>query len=281
MTLAATADTIDLFPGVWDAPGIRPMNQLFAFDEVAELYDAHRAAYPPALIDDVIAAADLMADDALLEVGCGTGQATEAFARRGYDIVAVEPGPELARVARRRLAAWPNAAVVETRFEDWRMETGVFRAVIAAQSWHWVAPDTRFAKAAQALTPGGVLAIFGHVPMAPPPPIAKAFAPVFARLAPEMWVPPAENWYLPEGPLPDLFTESGLFWPVVHKAYGWSVTRTAPGLTDYLRTTSPYQRLSPARREALLDAVAGAVEAEGGRFEQRWETHLHMARRSG
>jgi cyclopropane fatty-acyl-phospholipid synthase-like methyltransferase len=257
------------------------MDQRFAFDDVAELYDAARPAYPAALVDDVITAADLMAEDAVLEVGCGTGQATEAFARRGYDIVAVEPGAELARVARRRLADWPNAAVVESRFEDWRMEFGVFRAVIAAQSWHWVAPEIRFAKAAQALTPGGVLAVFGHVPMAPPPRIAQAFAPIFARLAPELWTEPPENWYLPSGPLPEFFTESGLFWPVSHKRYGWSVTRTGASLADYLRTTSPYQRLAPARREALLGALAEAVDAEGGRFDHRWETHLHMARRSG
>jgi len=256
------------------------MNQLFAFDDVAELYDAARPAYPAALADDVIAAADLVRDDAILEVGCGTGQATEAFARRGYDIVAVEPGGALARLARRRLEAFPNAAVVRTRFEDWRLEAGVFRAVIAAQSWHWIDPEIRFAKAATALCPGGVLAVFGHVPMAPPPAVAQAFDAVFARLAPELAGPPAEDWYRPDGPLPELFAESGLFWPVSHRAYGWSVTRTGESLAEYLRTTSPYQRLEPERREAVLDALRQAVDDLGGRFEHGWETHLHLARRS-
>jgi SAM-dependent methyltransferase len=256
------------------------MDQLFAFDEVAELYDAARPAYPAALVDDVIAAADLMADDAMLEVGCGTGQATEAFARLGYDIVAIEPGGELARLARRRLAAWPNAAVVQASFEDWRMEAGVFRAVIAAQSWHWIDPEVRFVKAAQALCPGGVLAVFGHVPMGLPPKITQAFEAIFAHLAPDLWAPPAENWYLPSGPLPEAFAESGQFWPVNHRAYSWSVTRTGESLAEYLRTTSPYQRLAPARREALLAALTQAVDNLGGRFEHRWETHLHIARRS-
>jgi SAM-dependent methyltransferase len=254
------------------------MNQLFAFNDVAELYEAARPAYPAALVRDVIAAADLTWDDALLEVGCGTGQATEAFARRGYDIVAVEPGPELARLARRRLSRFPNAAVVETSFEAWRMESGVFRAVVAAQSWHWVDPGLRFAKAARALCPGGVLAVFGHVPMAPPPPVFEAFERVFARLAPELWGEPPENWYLPSGPLPALFARSGEFEPAVHRRYPWSVYRTGASLAQYLRTTSPYQRLDPSRRETLLRALERAVEAHGGQFEHRWETHLHMAR---
>jgi len=255
------------------------MNQLFAFDEVAELYDAARADYPAALVADVIAAADLVSDDAVLEIGCGTGQATLAFARRGCDIVALEPGAALARLARRRLAAYPNAAVVETAFEDWRMEAGVFRAVIAAQSWHWLDPAVRFAKAARALCPGGVLAIFGHVPLPWPAPIERAFAPIFARLAPELWVEPAEAWYRPEGPLAALFVACGRFGQAEHRAYPWSVVRTARSLTDYLRTTSPYQRLTPERREPLLRALEQAVDAAGGAFEHRWETHLHLAPR--
>ena len=234
-----------------------------------------------ALVEDVIEVADLTRDGAVLEVGCGTGQATRAFARLGVDIVAVEPGAALARLARRRLAAYPNAAVVETAFEAWRMEPGVFRLVIAAQSWHWIAPDVRFAKAAEALCPGGVLAVFGHAPMPPPAPIAQAFEAVFARLAPELWTEPPENWYLPSGPLPGLFAGSGRFAPVMHKAYRWSVVRTAASLADYLRTTSPFQRLEPPRREALLAALAQAVAANGGRFEHAWETHLHMARLAG
>jgi SAM-dependent methyltransferase len=257
------------------------MDQRFAFDDVAELYDAERPSYPPELVADVIAAADLTREDAMIEVGCGTGQATEAFARRGYDIVAVEPGDELARLARRRLAPFPNAAVVQTSFEGWRIETGVFRAVIAAQSWHWLAPEVCFDKAADALCPGGVLAIFGHVPTPLPPRVSAAFAPIFARLAPELWVPPAENWYLPSGPLPVLFALSHRFEPAAHKAYDWSVVRTGRSLTQYLRTTSPYQRLEPFRREQLLRALERAVEGLGDRFEHRWETHLHMARKSG
>jgi SAM-dependent methyltransferase len=257
------------------------MEQRFAFDEVAELYDAERPSYPPELVADVIAAADLTRDDAMLEIGCGTGQATEAFARRGYDIVAVEPGAELARLARTRLTRFPNAAVVQTAFEDWRIETGVFRAVIAAQSWHWLDSEVRFAKAADALCPGGVLAVFGHVPLPLPPKVAEAFEPIFARLAPELWVAPAENWYLPSGPLPVLFALSHRFEQPAHKAYDWSVIRTGRSLSQYLRTTSPYQRLEPFRREQLLRALERTVDGLGGHFRHRWETHLHMARKAG
>ena len=183
-------------------------------------------------------------------------------------------------MARRRLERFPNAAVVQTAFEDWRMEAGVFRAVIAAQSWHWIDPELRFAKAARALCPGGVLAVFGHVPMAPPAPVARAFAPILAALAPELGNEPVENWYLADGPLPGLFIRSGVFEFPLHRRYGWSVIRTGESLARHLRTTSPYQRLELDRREALLRSLSLAVDRIGGAFEQRWESHLYLARRS-
>jgi 16S rRNA A1518/A1519 N6-dimethyltransferase RsmA/KsgA/DIM1 with predicted DNA glycosylase/AP lyase activity len=87
-----------------------------AFDEVAELYDAARPGYPAELFTDLASITDCQRGSALLEVGAGTGQATEGLARRGFHVVAREPGPNLAAFARRRLARWPNVQVVTRRF---------------------------------------------------------------------------------------------------------------------------------------------------------------------
>ena len=60
------------------------MEQRFQFDEIANLYEAARPGYPDALIEDVVSYADLKLNDRILEVGCGTGQATKSFARQGF-----------------------------------------------------------------------------------------------------------------------------------------------------------------------------------------------------
>jgi hypothetical protein len=86
---------------------------------------------------------------------------------------------------------------------------------------------------------------------------------------------------LPSGPLPVLFALSRRFEQAAHKAYDWSIIRTGRSLSQYLRTTSPYQRLEPFRREQLLRALERAVDGLGGHFRQRWETHLHIARKAG
>jgi protein-L-isoaspartate O-methyltransferase len=78
------------------------------FTEDAELYDRVRPGYPLALFDDLAELANVGPHCRVLEIGCGTGQATVPLARRGWRVVAVELGPQMASVARRKLAAFPT-----------------------------------------------------------------------------------------------------------------------------------------------------------------------------
>jgi SAM-dependent methyltransferase len=135
----------------------------FTFNQVAQLYDAARPAYPDALFDDCIQEAGLKSGDRMLEVGAGTGKATEGFARRGLAILAVEPGAQMIAAAKQALAAYPNIAFVESTFEKWTPEPRVFGLVAAAQAWHWVDPAIGFRKAHDVLRETGWLALFGHV----------------------------------------------------------------------------------------------------------------------
>src|SRR2546429_4736965 len=94
------------------------------FEEIPELYDRARPAYPDALFDDLLR---LAPGPRLLEVGCGTGKATAALAARGYDVTCVELGEGLAAVARRNV---PQARVLTADFEMWQPD-GDFHAVAA------------------------------------------------------------------------------------------------------------------------------------------------------
>src|SRR5215831_14247247 len=107
------------------------------FGRVAERYDRVRPSYPSALVDDVIA---LAAGGRGLEVGAGTGKATLMFARRGIAVDAVEPSAEMASIARRRCADFPDVTISEVDFEDWDGDRHAYALVFSAQAWHWVAP---------------------------------------------------------------------------------------------------------------------------------------------
>ncbi len=78
------------------------------FNDVPDLYDRVRPGYPDELFADLVAIAGMDEESAVLEVGCGTGQATRSLAALGYPVTAVEPGAQLAALARERTAAFPE-----------------------------------------------------------------------------------------------------------------------------------------------------------------------------
>ncbi len=101
------------------------------FDSAADLYDRVRPDYPDALFDDLITATDLTQASRLLEVGSATGKATLPLVRRGFDVTCIEPGHDLARIARQNLSGYA-VRVIESRFEQWQPRHGeVFELVFA------------------------------------------------------------------------------------------------------------------------------------------------------
>jgi SAM-dependent methyltransferase len=253
------------------------MEERFAFDQIANVYNVARPDYPEALIEDVVSYADLKQGDPILEVGCGTGQATKSFAKRGFPIVAMDPGPEMVRVARDELAGFSNVELLETTFEAWPANRGAFRLIVAAQSWHWVSPEMRFAKAAEALSQNGSLAVFGHVPVGLRAELLAQFEDIYRRRTGK-WGPPPEAGYLPGGPFEGWFRESGLFGLVEHRKYAWKWRRTTSGFTDFLRTRPEYVTMEPAKREGMLGEIAKAIDDQGGELTLDYETHLYIAR---
>jgi SAM-dependent methyltransferase len=257
------------------------MERRFTFDAVAELYEAARPGYPEALFDRVLQVANLRPGDSILELGSGTGKATRRFAERGFRVVAMEPGANLIEVARRSLNRFPNVAMVASTFEDWPLEPARFKLVFAAQSFHWIAPEVRFSKAALALAPGGVLAVFGNTALPVAPPLHDELTRIFVRFAPHLaGLDLGPGWYLPGGVLSKLFEElPPTLGAPSHDGYSWSRPHTSASYVDSLRTESAIQLLPLEQREGLLSSIARAVDAQGGRLELQYETHLYIATR--
>jgi len=133
-----------------------------SFDVVAECYNLYRSPYPQQVVDTVIALSKLHTGSRVLEIGCGTGQLSVPLAQHGIDLVAIELGPNLAALARQNLKRFPNAQVEVSSFEEWPLPSQKFDAVVCASAFHWLDPDSRFSKSAEAIERGGRLTIL-HV----------------------------------------------------------------------------------------------------------------------
>jgi hypothetical protein len=87
------------------------------FDTAAVAYDVYRPRYPDAMFDDIMSFGDLQPGDEAIEVGAGTGIATEPLVDCGLAVVAIEPAPTMAELANHKLG--DRGEVVVSRFEDW------------------------------------------------------------------------------------------------------------------------------------------------------------------
>lgn len=255
--------------------------QRLVFGEVAELYDRARAGYPDALVDDVI---DFAGGDGphlrALEVGAGTGKATVSFAARGLEILAVEPSADMAAVARRNTEAFPKVRIEETSFEGYAVEPGGFGLVYSAQAWHWLRPEIRWRKAAQALRQGGTLALFWNRTRWDEQPIKEELAALYRRLVPDLYAQApgfpgltTDNEEIDRGAE---FRETGLFEDERVRTYPWSATFTADSFTDLLLTQSDHRLLPDEQRSRLLGAIRETIARHGGEVVIPHHTLLAM-----
>jgi SAM-dependent methyltransferase len=250
------------------------------FDRVAELYDRVRPDYPAAVYDDLEELAGLSAGARVLEIGCGSGQATQALAERGARIVAVELGPALAELARRRLARFAEVEVVVSAFEDWPLPDEPFDLVVAATSFHWLDAGWALGRVADALRPGGALAtIATHHVAGGTAGFFAAAQECYLRWDPET----TEGLTLPapeDVPCDDTdLRRSGRFGPAVFRHHERDIAHSTAGYLDVLRTYSGSLSLEPQLRDGLLDCLGRlADERFGGRVVKRYLWQLMVAR---
>jgi SAM-dependent methyltransferase len=252
------------------------------FESVAERYDAARPTYPDALFDDLVEVARVPAGGRILEIGPGTGKASVALAARGYSLVGVELGLQLAEVARRNLRPFPYAQIVVSDFEAWEpLEPDErFDAVVAFTAFHWIAPRVRYAKPARLLRGGGALAVIEtkHVLPAGADPFWTEVQADFDAIVPhpDNRPPPA-----PEdvGDLREEIEASGLFRDVEVRRHFWDVEYGPNEYVAVLGTYSVNLALPAAQRDELFARIHARI-AERGSVRKTYLATLNVAHKS-
>lgn len=241
-----------------------------ALDSVAPEFERFRPGYPAALFDTILAETKLPPDAQILEIGCGPGRAVLPFAERGYRIICLEPGPNLAAIAARNLKRFKNVRISVEKFEDWSAANSSLDLIIAAQSFHLVDESVRVSKAVRLLKPGGSLAIFGNEPRRGNSIADRLIHEAYAAHAPD-----AEQGWTPT-PLPD----SGAFETIIKRKFTWRTSYTADDYVGLMKTRTPIIRLSSeSQRNSLLTAIHHAIEQQGS-LEVTYFSRLCLATRA-
>ena len=251
------------------------------FNKVAEDYENVRPTYPPDIFDRIVKYCGLTEDFNVLEIGCGTGQATLPIARLGVRLLAIDPGDHLLKLAQAKLSTYPKVALRHCFFEDADLPPNSFDLAISATAFHWIPPEIAYPKTAEFLKPGGTLALFWNMM-----PTFEDKIELALRNICDFHVPGLGDSSFGKGSRiasdegVDELRASGLFTNIERDWYKWSIRLSGGDFAKLLFTFGNFQALSSALGTQLFNSIQDWVKHDlGDVIECRYETVLHLCKR--
>jgi hypothetical protein len=147
--------------------------------------------------------------------------------------------------------------------------------VYAAQAWHWVDPVTGGHKAADALRPGGWLALFWNRADLDGCEWHDDLQPIYERIAEPLThknIRHLQDNTAKHNTGKLISTER--FGDAAVRHIPWAQTYTTAEYVTLLGTYSNHRMLPDAQRRELHDAIAASIDAQGGVIEHPYITDL-------
>ena len=259
-------------------------NLKYQFDSIASLYDEIRPKPPIESMTVVKDYAKLDKNSQVLEVGVGTGQATEELADLGCEITGLELGADLAKIAQNKFAANSNVNILNTSFEDWQPEPSSFDLFLCVQAFHWIDTAWGLNASAKNLKSGGSLAIMWHLELSSITDFYKATQPVYDRF----------NHLMIDQTIPQRKRPSPNNWETVKKAIekhenfeelkvhrlNWKHHLDKEGYIKLLQTFSNQSLLQGQYKIDFYNAISTIIDDFGGSVTRIRETITLLATKS-
>ena len=129
------------------------------FDTIPEQFDKYRPRYSRELFEYLINYAKIGPEKKVLEIGPGTGQATDPILQTGCDYNAIELGEHLYAKMQEKYSRLPNFHIVNDDFITYDFKLQRFDLIYSAATIQWIPEEIAFTKTFELLKPGGVLAM--------------------------------------------------------------------------------------------------------------------------
>lgn len=130
------------------------------FDTIPERFEKYRPRYCEELFNEISSSYNLDSSKDVLEIGPGTGQATEPILKTGCNYTAIELGENFTEYMKERFGKYNNFNIINGDFEKYDFEEKKFDVIYSAATIQWIPEEIAFKKAFDLLKPGGVLLMF-------------------------------------------------------------------------------------------------------------------------
>lgn len=132
------------------------------FKNVISDYEFGRPKYPEELYEEIRRFSGIGPTSEILEVGAGTGQATDLFASHGHKVDLLEISDEQVAYLKEKYKNCPNIAIYKDYFEEFTTKKE-YDLIYSATAFHWIKCENGYPKAWRMLRTGGTMAVFWNI----------------------------------------------------------------------------------------------------------------------
>ena len=123
------------------------------FDTIPDQFDKFRPRYSRELFQYMIDFAEIGPGKEVLEIGPGTGQATDPILETGCDYYAIELGEHLYAKMKEKYDRFSNFHIVNDDFITYNYERQRFDVIYSAATIQWIPEEIAFTKTYELLKP--------------------------------------------------------------------------------------------------------------------------------
>jgi ubiquinone/menaquinone biosynthesis C-methylase UbiE len=260
------------------------MDLRLTFNNDPEGYEKWRTKYCDELFEDIKQYSRLNEDSKVVEVGCGTGQATEQLLKTGCAIEAVELGANLAAYTEKKFADNEKFKVWNGEFEKYPYEKNSLNLVYSGTAFHWIPEEVGYSKVLDMLKPGGTIAVFWNKPFfrREDDPLHQKIRSIYLKYAEMGHIGPEPKSKEDDTERYERIANSLKkygFKNVEQKLYKKTQSFLVEDFIALLNTYSDHVSMDAAVREGFYDEIRSAINDFGGSIKQYDTMDLYLGRK--
>ena len=249
------------------------------FDNAAVDYDKSRPMYAKEIYDDIFNYKQIDQNSHVLEIGMGTGKAAQPILDAHCHFVGIEPGEDLAALAKERFKEYENFSVYSQTLQDYICADNSFDLIYAATAFHWIPEEYGYRRVFNLLKNGGVFARFAY--HAGSDKGRRALTGEIQELYRKYMYQdskPVEFGNADAKKLADKALAYG-FADVKYMLYHTTKDFTADEYMSLLKTYPDHMKLEPSVREKLFEGIFHAIVNNGGTMTVYYTMDLELAKK--